>query len=127
MSHYLVNTMPLGNEDYVFLEKMPAGAEEYDYRMAIGEPMGADYPADPRMYMSDEHPGAPARHYPVPTVDGRYERVNVELQEEVTARLGGVPTFFCGRLSTYTYIDQDQAIERAFDCADAVGRALTSR
>ena len=26
--------------------------------------------------VSDEHPGAPARHYPVPTVDGRYERVN---------------------------------------------------
>ena len=27
---------------------------------------------------------------------------------------------FCGRLSTYTYIDQDQAIDRAFDCVDQI-------
>jgi UDP-galactopyranose mutase len=74
--------------------------------------------------VSEEHPDAPARHYPVPTLDGRYERRNVELQGEVTARLGAVPTFFCGRLATYTYIDQDQAIERAFDCAEAVERQL---
>lgn len=75
--------------------------------------------------VSEEHPGAPARHYPVPTLDGRYERRNVELQQEVRARLGGLPTFFCGRLATYTYIDQDQAIERAFGCADEVEHELT--
>lgn len=74
--------------------------------------------------VSDEHPGAPARHYPVPTLDRVNERRNDELQREVTARLEGVPTFFCGRLATYTYIDQDQAIERAFECADAIGRVL---
>jgi UDP-galactopyranose mutase len=75
--------------------------------------------------VSEEYPGAPARHYPVPTLDGRNERRNSELQAEIVRRLEPVPTFFCGRLATYTYIDQDQAIERAFDCADDVARALT--
>ena len=74
--------------------------------------------------VSEEHPGAPARHYPVPTLDGVHERRNDELRREVTERLSGVPTFFCGRLATYTYIDQDQAIERAFDCVEDVSRQL---
>lgn len=75
--------------------------------------------------VSEEHPGAPARHYPVPTVDGIHERRNLELQREVRDRLGGFDVHFCGRLSTYTYIDQDQAIERAFACADAVAATTT--
>jgi UDP-galactopyranose mutase len=70
--------------------------------------------------VSEEHPGAPARHYPVPTVDGVHERRNAELRAEVEAHLAGIPTFFCGRLATYTYIDQDQAIEGALGCAEAV-------
>jgi UDP-galactopyranose mutase len=77
--------------------------------------------------VSEEYPGAPARHYPVPTVDGRNERDNDELQRETTMRLAGVPTFFCGRLATYAYIDQDQAIEQAFLCAADVMRALAER
>ena len=74
--------------------------------------------------VSEEHPGAPARHYPVPTVDQTNERTNAELQAEIRARLAGLPTFFCGRLSTYTYIDQDQAIARAMACAEEVALAL---
>lgn len=74
--------------------------------------------------VSEEHPGAPARHYPVATADGRNERHNLALQEEVVQRSKGVPTFFCGRLSTYTYIDQDQAIHRALACAADVIQAL---
>lgn len=74
--------------------------------------------------VSEEHPGAPARHYPLATADGRNERRNSALQEEVKQRSKGTPTFFCGRLSTYTYIDQDQAIRRALSCADDVIRAL---
>jgi UDP-galactopyranose mutase len=74
--------------------------------------------------VSDEHPGAPARHYPVPTIDGRHERRNGELQAEIVQRLEAIPTFFCGRLATYTYIDQDQAIARAFECAAQVQRLL---
>ena len=70
--------------------------------------------------VSEEHPGAPARHYPVPTVDGRYEARNAQLQQEVRERLSNVQVHFCGRLSTYTYIDQDQAIDRAFACVDGI-------
>ena len=77
--------------------------------------------------VSEEHPGAPARHYPVPTLDGRNERQNEELAAEVANRLEGVPTFLCGRLATYTYIDQDQAIARAFRCAEEVMAALGGR
>jgi UDP-galactopyranose mutase len=74
--------------------------------------------------VSEEYPGAPARHYPVPTPDSRNELANAVLQDEVRARLAGVPTFFCGRLSTYTYIDQDQAIHRALACAADVLASL---
>ena len=74
--------------------------------------------------VSLEHPGAPARHYPIPTVDGRYEQLNVELQREIVERLEGTPVRFCGRLATYTYIDQDQAIDRAMQCASELAEAL---
>lgn len=78
--------------------------------------------------VSEEHPGAPARHYPVPTVDGRHEAQNATLQQEVREQLAKYRVHFCGRLSTYTYIDQDQAIDRAFACADGVlgGRILST-
>jgi UDP-galactopyranose mutase len=76
--------------------------------------------------VSEEHPGAPARHYPVPTLEQENERLNENLQRQIRERFEGLPTFFCGRLSTYTYIDQDQAIERAFVCADEVERELRS-
>jgi UDP-galactopyranose mutase len=74
--------------------------------------------------VSEEHPGAPARHYPVPTMDGRNERANAALQDEVRARLEGRNVVFCGRLSTYTYIDQDQAIDRALTSAAELLRTL---
>jgi UDP-galactopyranose mutase len=76
--------------------------------------------------VSEEHPGAPARHYPVPTIDGRNERANALLQEAVLEQADGVPTSFCGRLSTYTYIDQDQAIRRALDCAGDLMEGLST-
>jgi UDP-galactopyranose mutase len=74
--------------------------------------------------VSEEHPGAAARHYPVATVDGENERRNVALQQEVRERVGNLPTFFCGRLASYTYIDQDQAIGRALECAALVERSI---
>jgi UDP-galactopyranose mutase len=70
--------------------------------------------------VSEEMPGAAARHYPVPTPDRTYEQVNAGLQSEVDRQIDGTRTFFCGRLATYQYIDQDQAIEQAFACAEEV-------
>ena len=69
--------------------------------------------------VSEEHPGAPARHYPVPVHDGSGEAGNAALQEEIRSALD-VPVHFCGRLATYSYIDQDEAVARAFACAEQV-------
>lgn len=76
--------------------------------------------------VSEEHPGAPARHYPLPTVDRRYERANEQFADEVRKRLEPLPVHLCGRLATYAYIDQDRAIELAFECAEEVARGLGS-
>ena len=69
--------------------------------------------------VSEEYPGAPARHYPVPTVDRRFEALNDRYKEEVRDKLDR-PVYFCGRLANYLYINQDQAIEQAFACAAEV-------
>ncbi len=63
----------------------------------------------PGTVVTREYPGAPRRHYPVPTVDMRYERRDAELQDEIRSRSPLVP-FFCGRLANYTYVNQDVAI-----------------
>lgn len=70
--------------------------------------------------VGEEYPGAPARHYPVAVADHRYEQANLGLQAEVRAMLAPVPVYFCGRLATYRYINQDEAIMGAWECADAV-------
>jgi UDP-galactopyranose mutase len=75
--------------------------------------------------VSEEYPGADARHYPVDTVDHHDARMNARLQEEISLALAPVPTFYCGRLATYAYINQDEAIARAFDCAKEVLAVLS--
>lgn len=69
--------------------------------------------------VSEEHPRDGLRHYPVPSLDGAGLRRNAELQAEVAAQIP-VPTWFCGRLAEYRYLDQDQAIRSALDTAAAV-------
>jgi UDP-galactopyranose mutase len=76
--------------------------------------------------VSEEHPGASARHYPVLTPNQRYEQINTMLQSEVSSRLQPVPVYFCGRLATYTYIDQDQAIARGLTCAAEILASIGS-
>lgn len=71
--------------------------------------------------VSEEYPGAPERHYPVPTVDSRNEKRNAELQHEIRSALP-IPVWFCGRLATYRYINQDQAILDGIDCATRILR-----
>ena len=69
--------------------------------------------------VSEEYPGSPARHYPIPTVDRRFEILNDRYKQEVRAALDR-PVYFCGRLANYLYINQDQAIEQAFGCVAEV-------
>ena len=69
--------------------------------------------------VSEERPGAPSRHYPVPTLDGLNQFRNQAMKDEVRER-SPLPVFFCGRLANYCYINQDQAIEQAFACASDV-------
>ncbi len=69
--------------------------------------------------VSEEYPGSPNRHYPVPTPDGQHERTNEKLKAEIRAH-SPIPVYFCGRLANYQYINQDQAIRQGFDTADEV-------
>lgn len=73
--------------------------------------------------VSEEYPGSPARHYPVATVDRRFERRNDELKQEILSA-APLPVFFCGRLANYQYINQDEAIGQAFDCAERVNASF---
>lgn len=57
MSFFLINNAPLEDEDYAFLEHTPDGTLDIDYKMAIGEPMGDDYPEGARITMDASHPG----------------------------------------------------------------------
>ena len=74
--------------------------------------------------VSEEYPGAPARHYPVPTVDRRFEALNERYKDEVRNALDR-PVYFWGRLANYLCINQDQAIEQGFACSAEVLGDLT--
>ena len=73
--------------------------------------------------VSEEMPGAPRRHYPVLTADGANERRNAELADKIAARFD-IPVYFAGRLATYRYINQDEAIADAMAVADRVAGDL---
>ena len=124
VSRYIPTDDPDGTVTPAYVVNRPSPRVAYtrtvETKHASGQPVRGTV-------VSEEYPGAPARHYPVPTVDGANERRNEALRVEVEAALAGVPVFFCGRLATYTYIDQDQAIVRAIDCADTVVRGLSER
>ncbi|GAA0411001.1 UDP-galactopyranose mutase [Acrocarpospora corrugata] len=69
--------------------------------------------------VTEEYPGAPEKHYPVPTPDRRYERANERLQDEIR-QVTSLRVFFCGRLANYVYINQDVAIGQGMACARQV-------
>lgn len=69
-----------------------------------------------------EFPGAPGRAYPVETE--RNVALNRAYQDLVRTALAPVPAFFCGRLASYAYLDMDDVMRAALDCADAVAAAL---
>ena len=74
--------------------------------------------------VSEEMPGAPRRHYPVLTADGANERRNSELANEIAEQFD-IPVYFAGRLATYRYINQDEAIADAMAVADRVAAELS--
>jgi UDP-galactopyranose mutase len=69
-----------------------------------------------------EFPGAPARHYPVELPDNR--RLNNAYQELLRRRVGADRVRFAGRLATYRYLDMDQCMRQALDCADELATWL---
>ena len=75
--------------------------------------------------VSEEYPGSRARHYPVPTVDRRFELQNERYKKQISEALLR-PVYFCGRLANYQYINQDQAIEQAFACTAKIIADLRS-
>ena len=73
--------------------------------------------------VSEEIPGVPRRHYPVLTADGANERRNTEIAEKIVEHFA-IPVYFAGRLATYRYINQDEAIADAMAVADRVAAEL---
>jgi UDP-galactopyranose mutase len=71
----------------------------------------------PGTVVCEEYPGADARHYPVPTPEGRWEAENERLKELVRAAAPR-PVSFCGRLANYRYLNQDEAILQGLRAAD---------
>ncbi len=63
-----------------------------------------------------EFTGAPARHYPVELA--RTRALNDRYQALVRELAGNV--VFAGRLATYAYLDMDDCMRQALDCADAL-------
>lgn len=73
--------------------------------------------------VSEEYPGAVARHYPVDDVEG----VNRALARDYLALVGqrfGPTVHVAGRLATYTYIDMDQSIRQGLNAASRILAAL---
>jgi UDP-galactopyranose mutase len=68
-----------------------------------------------------EFPGAPARHYPVESPESR--RLNDAYMDLLRERLGPGRIRFAGRLATYRYLDMDECMRQALDCADDLAGA----
>jgi UDP-galactopyranose mutase len=71
-----------------------------------------------------EFTGAPTRHYPVELPHNRAR--NARYQDFLRERIGPGRTFFAGRLADYVYIDMDDCMRQALDCAGEVLDALSA-
>jgi UDP-galactopyranose mutase len=67
-----------------------------------------------------EFPGAAARHYPVELPETR--ALNDAYADLLRERVG--PVRFAGRLATYRYLDMDDCMRQALDCAGELTRDL---
>lgn len=115
-SRYIPTDSPTDTVTAAYVVNRPSARVPYtrtvETKHASGQAIGGTV-------VSEEFPGAPARHYPVHTVEGENEATNLALQAEIRDACP-VPVAFTGRLATYRYIDQDQAIADAMATADGI-------
>jgi UDP-galactopyranose mutase len=70
-----------------------------------------------------EFTGAPARHYPIETERNR--QLNDRYQQHLREEIGAGRVFFAGRLAAYRYLDMDDCMRQALDCAAEVAAACS--
>jgi UDP-galactopyranose mutase len=92
---------------------------EYPF-IRIHETKHASRQRCPGTVLAFEFPGAPARHYPVDSNESR--RLNDAYMALLSERVGSRRVRFAGRLATYSYLDMDQCMRQAIDCADELVR-----
>lgn len=63
------------------------------------------------------------KHYPVLVKDEYFKKLNNKFKKIINSEVN-IPTFFSGRLANYSYINQDQAIEMGFKCAEKVYKEI---
>ena len=71
-----------------------------------------------------EFTNAPTRYYPIAT-DANIA-LNAAYQEHLRREIGQRRIFFAGRLANYLYIDMDDCMRQAIDCAADVLRSVTN-
>lgn len=71
-----------------------------------------------------EFTNAPTRYYPVETAANT--ALNVSYQDHLRREVGSQRVFFAGRLANYVYIDMDDCMRQALDCAEEVVRCIAS-
>lgn len=77
--------------------------------------------AIPGTVVSEEYPGAPARHYPIDDVGGENRALAARYRSLMREEFGP-RVYLAGRLATYTYIDMDQAMRQALNVVNDIVR-----
>ncbi|MCY3911511.1 MAG: NAD(P)-binding protein [bacterium] len=120
VSHYHATDKPGGVVTPAYVTNRPSIRVPYTRTVETKHATGQQVAGT---VVSDEMPGAPRRHYPVLTADGINERRNAKLADKIAASFD-IPVYFAGRLATYRYINQDEAIADAMAVAGRVAADL---
>ena len=94
---------------------------EYPF-IRIHETKHASGQTCPGTVLGLEFTNAPTRYYPIDTDEN--VALNLQYQSFLRETVGADRTFFAGRLANYTYIDMDDCMRQALDCADDVAGVL---
>jgi UDP-galactopyranose mutase len=78
----------------------------------------------PGTVVSEEYPGAPARHYPVDDAAGENRALAARYARLAATELGS-HVVLAGRLATYSYIDMDQAVRQGLNAGAAAARLVS--